>query len=340
MSAALRIASNRLPGRSVAAKVLLALVYVALAWLFGGTAGLVVGVVVVVSRWVFGLPGRWYWIGALAALAAAPVATIAQGLPGSSVVGPEFGEHHLAAHVLVGISLALAAFAGLLETERTHWRPPRGGGFASERQTRRAGAEMQADLRPPRAGAAAKAGYVVRLPWRGVRAVGRRARAVAPKRTPKPPAAATKPPVAPATPPVSPKPEPPKVTQPAASIKAPGFELPRPAPPGTPSATKSPDPPADPEPGIPGGSGTDPEPPPEQGRLLPPENPAPASDAPPAPDPGSAAGPGGASVVPANGNPPGTGQTGPRQASPRRARPRRPPRGRPPSSGTGGPPPP
>jgi hypothetical protein len=121
--------------------VLLAAVYLALCWLFGGIAGLVVGAIVVVARGAFALPATYFWIGSLAAMAAAPAATIAQGLPGRSVVGPEFGEHHLAAHVLVGVSLALAGFAGLLELDRTHWRRPRGRAAAAVPARRRVGRE-------------------------------------------------------------------------------------------------------------------------------------------------------------------------------------------------------
>jgi hypothetical protein len=100
-------------------------VYLALAWLFGGPVGLAIGLAAVAAWAAFRLRTRDLWIGSLAALAAAPVALIAQGLPKTLVVGPSFGESHLAAHVLVGISMALAAFAGLIELDRT-W-PPRLG---------------------------------------------------------------------------------------------------------------------------------------------------------------------------------------------------------------------
>jgi hypothetical protein len=125
MSTALGRSARRLPGRGVIAKAACVVAYVALAWLFGGTLGLVVGVAVVLSRWAFGFAASWLWIGSVGALTAACVATIVQGLPSRSVVGPDFGEHHIAAHVLVGVSLALAAFAGLLEADRTRWRRPR-----------------------------------------------------------------------------------------------------------------------------------------------------------------------------------------------------------------------
>ncbi len=192
MSAVLRTA-DRLPGRTAAGKAACAVGYVALAWLFGGAAGFALAVLIVVSRWAFALPARYFWIGALGALGAAPIAIIAQGLPGSSVVGPEFGEHHLAAHFLVGASLALAAFAGLLDADRTHWRPPAKRRGAAAGGPAAAGAlgphPAQADLLPRRRTAADRAGYVVRLPWYGVLAVGRRARTIRPTKptTPRPP---------------------------------------------------------------------------------------------------------------------------------------------------------
>jgi len=101
----------------------LALLYLAAGWLFGDLVGLAIGVAVLVARVAFRLSARDYWIAAVAAMVAAPVATIAQGLPDSAVVGPQFGESHIAAHVLVGVSLSLATFGGLLELDRTRWRP-------------------------------------------------------------------------------------------------------------------------------------------------------------------------------------------------------------------------
>lgn len=137
MSAALERAARRLPGRSAAAKVVCVAAYLALAWLFGGPVGLAIGIAVVIARWTFGFATGWLWIGAIGALAAACAATFVRGLPTSSVVGPGFGEHHIAAHVLVGTSLALAAFAGLLEADRTRWRPPRRRRLAAARAGRR-----------------------------------------------------------------------------------------------------------------------------------------------------------------------------------------------------------
>jgi len=119
------------------AKAACVVAYLAVAWLFGGSIGLAIGIAVVVARWAFGFATSWLWIGSIAALGAACVATFVQGLPTSSVVGPDFGAHHIAAHALVGASLALAAFAGLLEADRTRWRRPRRRRLVAARVGRR-----------------------------------------------------------------------------------------------------------------------------------------------------------------------------------------------------------
>ncbi len=125
MSGRARPAFDRPPGATLTARVAIAALYLGAGWLFGGLVGLAIGVAVLVARVAFRLGTHEYWIGAVAAMVAAPVATIAQGLPHSAVIGPQFGESHMAAHVLVGVSLSLATFAGLLELDRTRWRPAR-----------------------------------------------------------------------------------------------------------------------------------------------------------------------------------------------------------------------
>ena len=355
MSAVLRTA-DRLPGRTAAGKAACAVGYVALAWLFGGAAGFALAVLIVVSRWAFALPARYFWIGALGALGAAPIATIAQGLPGSSVVGPEFGEHHLAAHFLVGASLALAAFAGLLDADRTQWRPPAKRRGAAAGGPASAGAlgqhPAQADLLPRRRTAADRAGYVVRLPWYGVLAVGRRARTIRPTK--------------PTTPRRPEEPRPPKRGAP----RAVGFGLTRPgtptdaggdAPgagqplePGGPVRTEEPDGSApvpwsnagrtiEPTPGEPvvepaaepaealeplgdAESATEDEPL-QQSELLPPPESLQPPESPPPQERSGSAGPNSPRRRPP-----------PRHASGRRRR-RRPPRPRPPGPGSGEPPP-
>ena len=98
--------------------LLMALIYVSLMSLFGGRNGVVVALVVL-AAWRVGVPRPAFWAAAALLMAAAPVALMAQGLPGTPVVGSDFGASHLVAHALVGLSLALAGFAGMWEvTER------------------------------------------------------------------------------------------------------------------------------------------------------------------------------------------------------------------------------
>ncbi len=178
MSGRTRPAPGHLPGATRTVRVALAIVYLAAGWLFGGLVGLAIGLAVIVARVAFGIGNRDYWIGAVAAMIAAPVATVAQGLPHSAVVGPQFGESHIAAHILVGVSLSLATFAGLLELDRTRWRPP-----VAPRARGRARAVGRVAVRG--AGVAGHGGFrgvraVVRVVGRGLWAVARGvARAVA-----------------------------------------------------------------------------------------------------------------------------------------------------------------
>ena len=94
--------------------LLLAVIYLGLMSLFGGRYGAVVALVVV-AAWRVGVPRPAFWAAAVLLMAAVPVALMAQGLPRTPVVGSDFGTSHLAAHVLVGLSLALAGFAGMWE---------------------------------------------------------------------------------------------------------------------------------------------------------------------------------------------------------------------------------
>jgi hypothetical protein len=68
--------------------------------------------------WLLGIDRRVLWPAAVVALAVAPVALAAQGLPSSPVVGAGFGTQHQAANLLVQIAVLLAAFAGLTELAR------------------------------------------------------------------------------------------------------------------------------------------------------------------------------------------------------------------------------
>jgi hypothetical protein len=101
-------------GRVASARVWLAVVYLAVNGFFGGRAGVIVGVVVI-AAWLVGVPRGAFWAAAASAMAVAPVALVAQGLPGTPVVGVSFGTDHLIAHALVGLSLSLAGFAILWE---------------------------------------------------------------------------------------------------------------------------------------------------------------------------------------------------------------------------------
>jgi len=103
-------------------RAMVGVVYLALLWFFGGKYGAAVGIAVLAAD-LAGVPRRAIWIASMAFLAAAPFALLAQGVPRSPVVGSNFGTDHLVAHVLVGIGLAAAAYAGLREL----LEPPAGG---------------------------------------------------------------------------------------------------------------------------------------------------------------------------------------------------------------------
>ncbi|TMK85939.1 MAG: hypothetical protein E6G44_05425 [Actinobacteria bacterium] len=95
-------------------RAMVGVVYLALLWFFGGKYGAAVGIAVLAAD-LAGVPRRAIWI--------ASMAFLAQGVPRSPVVGSNFGTDHLVAHVLVGIGLAAAAYAGLREL----LEPPAGG---------------------------------------------------------------------------------------------------------------------------------------------------------------------------------------------------------------------
>ena len=91
--------------------------YVALGWLFAGRYGLL-ACTVMAALWVYLRPPRWVpWAAAVGFLCAAPIAILVQGLPRSGTLGGSFGTQHMAAHVLVGLSLAAAALAGLVDLQ-------------------------------------------------------------------------------------------------------------------------------------------------------------------------------------------------------------------------------
>ncbi len=97
--------------------------YPILTFLAGGKFGLLVGLLVVVPSWFFTLSRKAFWIASLACLAAAPFALILQGLPATPVPGPGFGTRHLLAHALVGLAMALAAWAALRDLAEGPYDP-------------------------------------------------------------------------------------------------------------------------------------------------------------------------------------------------------------------------
>jgi len=96
-------------------RIALALVYPPLAWLFGGPVGLIAGLLFLGARLFLRMPRGVFWGLAVALTLAAPIVLIAQGLPGTAVVGPGFGRSHFSAHVVIGLAMAAAGLAALSE---------------------------------------------------------------------------------------------------------------------------------------------------------------------------------------------------------------------------------
>jgi hypothetical protein len=99
--------------------------YLVLTWLFGGTWGLLVGALIAVPTVLLRLRPAVAWVLSLACLALAPFVLMVEGLPSSHIAGPTFGATHMGAHVLVGISLAAAGWAGLLQLTGERVAAPR-----------------------------------------------------------------------------------------------------------------------------------------------------------------------------------------------------------------------
>jgi hypothetical protein len=119
LRAGLRPGPSKRPRPPVAAAAL-SVGFPAATWLVGGILGLLTGIVIVF--WWWGLRPRIgvLWALSVVPLAAAPITIIVEGLPHARVVGPGFGAEHLLAHRVVTVSLALAAFAGLVELLGLH----------------------------------------------------------------------------------------------------------------------------------------------------------------------------------------------------------------------------
>ena len=96
-------------------RVVRSVLILAIGYAVGGPIGLAAAVVAVAVREAARLPVRVLWVGAVLAIVAAPVATIAQGLPSTPIVGVRLTATHLAANALVIVSLILALHAGLVE---------------------------------------------------------------------------------------------------------------------------------------------------------------------------------------------------------------------------------
>jgi hypothetical protein len=99
------------------------LLLVALLWLLGGRAGLLVGVAVVVYDAVRSPAPRELLWGSLALFAAVPLAVLARGLPTRATLGPDLAAGNLAAHLLAGTALALLVL-GVLRQVRAERPPP------------------------------------------------------------------------------------------------------------------------------------------------------------------------------------------------------------------------
>ncbi len=119
--------------------------FAAVAWLVAGRIGLLAGAAVALAWLLARPPGSVLWVGGVLAMAAAPVALIAEGL---SPIDPGFARAHLAAHALVGLSLALVSFAACLELSGLD----RAAAVAPSEQLRRGVAELRERVRRARTG--------------------------------------------------------------------------------------------------------------------------------------------------------------------------------------------
>jgi hypothetical protein len=99
--------------------------YLVLTWLFGGAWGLLVGVLIAAPTVLLRLRPAVAWVLSLACLALAPFVLMVEGLPSSHIAGPTFGTTHMGAHALVGISLAAAGWAGVLQLSGERVGAPR-----------------------------------------------------------------------------------------------------------------------------------------------------------------------------------------------------------------------
>jgi len=95
---------------------------VALLWLLGGRAGLLLGVVIAVVELWRPLRPRLLLATALLLLLALPVVVLARGLPTRATLSPDFAAGSLLPHVLAGAALALLVL-GVLRDVRARLPP-------------------------------------------------------------------------------------------------------------------------------------------------------------------------------------------------------------------------
>jgi hypothetical protein len=85
------------------------------AWFLASRVGLGVALAAVIIWWIANRPRVVCWAACVECLAAAPLALFLQGLPGSNVVGADFGTKHWLASDLAIAALVFGAFAALIE---------------------------------------------------------------------------------------------------------------------------------------------------------------------------------------------------------------------------------
>jgi hypothetical protein len=101
---------------------------VALLWLLGGRAGLLVGLALVVYDAVRSPSPRELLVGSVVLLAAVPLAVLVRGLPTSATLGPDVAAGNLVAHVLAGLGLALLVLGVLRDVRVGRPAAPDPGG--------------------------------------------------------------------------------------------------------------------------------------------------------------------------------------------------------------------
>jgi hypothetical protein len=99
---------------------------VALLWLLGGRAGLLVGLVLVVVELPRPLAPRRLEAAGLVLLVALPLVVLARGLPTRATLSPDFASSSLVPHLLAGAGLALLVL-GVLRDVRASLPPEPAG---------------------------------------------------------------------------------------------------------------------------------------------------------------------------------------------------------------------